>query len=497
VQVTVILAVVLALTAPELTPTQLDMDFTGAETLLTVAGLTLIMWSLMRLTGRALVRLLTGAGQGRFGDLRLPSRVDLVVRVFVLGTFAVELVVCGWSRLVTETWRLQRIVLADEIALILPFIVLQLLKWHSFYPVDRFVRQYVVAGRLEQGLAARPVWSLRRYMSFHIRHGLLLMLAPLLLILGFRDIVELVAVQFFPPAEGWPADTVYYVSMAITIAGAGVIILFVPLLLRRIWTTRPLPTGPLRQKLERFADSMRLKYRDILLWDTHCALANAAVMGLIHPVRYVLLSDSVIEAMPDAEIKAIFGHETGHIRRHHMALLIMFVIGSGSLVALTIELTAPLTSTDWVVAPPLLGGWFALFGWVSRRFERQADIHGVLAVAWEHDQATQSDYPDGPDGDRQSDNCRDGRNDSAMMYGADVMSSALQRIAMLNGISIHRRSWRHSSIASRIRFLQRLCREPDYFSRVRRVTLLTKVLIVLSIPAGALGWYLLDALGSR
>ena len=114
-------------------------------------------------------------------------------------------------------------------------------------------------------------------------------------------------------------------------------------------------------------------------------MANAAVMGLIPPVRYVLLSDSLIEGMPDQQIEAVFGHEAGHVKHHHIAYLVMFVLGSGSLVLLFMEIG--LQSFDmlsdsgfrlahmgrWLAYPwsaALVIGWFVLFGWVSRRFEQ-------------------------------------------------------------------------------------------------------------------------------
>jgi STE24 endopeptidase len=262
---------------------------------------------------------------------------------------------------------------------------------------------------------------------------------------------------------------------------------------------------------------MRLKYRDILLWDTHGVMANAAVMGLAPQVRFVLLSDSVIEAVPDEEIKAIFAHETGHVRHYHMPLLLIFALASCSFVFLSMGLIghligldspADLTLENWRQSLPFtgalvifVGGWFALFGWVSRRLERQADLHAALAVSRAHDSlAGDSFAPPGHDddlmtADEHSNAPPDKPNPGSFARGVEIVGGALRRIALLNGISTRRRSWRHSSIASRVEWLQRLSRRPDYYDKAKSVTLSTKVFVFLTVLAAAAVWLSLSLLG--
>ena len=79
--------------------------------------------------------------------------------------------------------------------------------------------------------------------------------------------------------------------------------------------------------------------------------------------------------------------------------------------------------------------WAIGFGWISRRFEWQADLYGARCV---------DDRPGGS---------------GVGGTGANLFASALSRVAMLNGIPPLRRSWRHGSIAYRIDHLMALSLE--------------------------------------
>ncbi|KPK75318.1 MAG: hypothetical protein AMJ79_11560 [Phycisphaerae bacterium SM23_30] len=488
VQITIILGIFLALLAGELAGGGRDDEqlrwlsyLNGPQAAALMAGVIFLMWSLMRVVSGRVVAKLKGTELPQPAALRLPGRVDFLMRMAVLGAFAVQLV-GGWAHLICGRWRLQRFVLADEILLILPFLVLVIMQWYCFYPVNRYMREYVITGQLAEGLSARPVWRRSQYVSFHVRGGMLIILVPLLLMLTWKDLVDWAVGRWFPASASawWP--------WVITAAGAGAIFILAPLLLRLIWLTRTLPSGPLRVRLEAFCERMRLKYRDILLWDTYSAVANAAVMGLWRPVRYVLLSDALIENLSDEQIEAVFGHEAGHVRHHHIVFLVLFVLGGGLIVMLLTELLALALSAffnehelwgtveEWLVygwSLGLLAGWMLVFGWVSRRFERQADVHAAQVIGLGEEEAS----------------VRAGRLSAR---GARIMGSALLRIAVLNGISTEARSWRHSSIASRAEFLRQLAEQKGALARFMRLVLVTKIMILAAVAVG--GGFLLVGL---
>jgi len=451
----------------------------GMRSVALVMGMILLMWAFMRVVSRQVVLKLEATELPHPKALRLPGRVDLLMRITILCAFGLQLTAGGWANLICREWQLQQIVLLDEIFLMLPFVLMILMNWYCFYPVNRFVREYVVTGQLADGLSARPVWSRSQYMSFNIRGSLLIVLVLLLLIYGWRDVVDKVMNRWFyesMKSTGFDEGIIF--------AGSATIFLIAPLLLRYIWKTRTLPAGPLRERLEGFCRRIQLNYREILLWDTYSAVANAAVMGLLKPVRYVLLSDALIENMGDDQIEAVFGHEAGHVRHHHIFFLLLYMLGGFCFSLLLIQLlifgfedafgeaeTWPWYYT-WILggfSAVLFLTWILMFGWVSRRFERQADVHAAQTVG------------------QGKDPCDD-NNDRLSARGAWIMETALIRIAQLNGMSIDARSWRHSSIASRAAFLRQLAEQDGALSRFMRLVQLIKVMILVCGVIDVGGW---------
>ncbi len=500
-QISVLLGVFLALLVGETYSAQGEQpgrlwggNLETRQVLLFGAGVLVIVWSLLRMQSNLLMQKLRKNSADR-KVLRLPARVDAITRLAILAIFGILLTAGGWTKLVCPPGEQNGWMLVRMTGLILPFALMLVIQWSCFYPVHRHIREYMVSGQLAEGLAARPVWSRRQYLIFQIRHNLLMILVPVGFILIWRDGVDafwrMYRLDSRLPAEGYDV---------LVFAGAGMVFLLSPLLLRRIWKTRTLPAGPLREKLETFCRSLKLGYRDILLWDTYSGIANAAVMGVIRPVRYVLLSDAVIENVRDEQIEAVFGHEAGHVRHHHILFLVLFLFGSGGwftfagewindeLQSLGRDMHGTQGGQNWISAgiAAVLGVlWFLLFAWVSRRFERQADVHAAKAVAWNSKRTP---------GERMPTECESREspcvwNDTLDYYGAAVTAQALERIAMLNGMSIHTKSWRHSSIASRMEFLRRLAGEPGLLARFEKRVRWLQITIAAAALTGAAVWW--------
>src|SRR5262249_40450863 len=124
----------------------------------------------------------------------------------------------------------------------------------------------------------------------------------------------------------------------------------------------------------------------------------------------------------------------------------------------------PGEAVEAVVLLALLGLYFWLvFGHLSRRFERQADVFGSKVVS--------CDLPSCPphtdlDGDLLSRSDR-GRAPTLCPIGIRIFSDALATVARANGLERTWRSWRHGSIASRISFLEGL-RDSEQERRFQR-----------------------------
>jgi STE24 endopeptidase len=359
-----------------------------------------------------------------------------------------------------------------------PLLTSVVLVWIALYPADRAVRQIALELYLMRGRPLRPVWRLVQYVVYNLRHQVLFVLAPMLLILLASDIIE----RYAPPLARLTGLR-YAADLLIGAAAIGVAVI-TPAVLRYVWVTQRLPDGPLRDRLLVLADKLRLRVREILVWRSGGMLVNAAVMGVVAPLRYVLITDGMLEQMDDAKIEAVFGHEAGHVKRHHILFFLLFACISGCAATVVMLRTQPLARPEPVLYQFLMaaGGaalllkWGVLFGWLSRRFERQADVFGVRTLALSGLPCAQPCLVHGA-GD---DPAPAPQRGPLCTTAAHVFSEALHEVAVLNGIRPEARSWRHSSISSRSRFVQELAQQPDRLRRFERRVGAAKAVVLVA-----------------
>ena len=96
------------------------------------------------------------------------------------------------------------------------------------------------------------------------------------------------------------------------------VLLMTPALLVFVLPTQRMPDSPLRRRLEELCQQHGLRVNNVLLWRTHSSVGNAAVMGVIPGVRYLLVTDLLLEAMPEDQVVAVFAHEIGHVVHRHL-----------------------------------------------------------------------------------------------------------------------------------------------------------------------------------
>ena len=215
-------------------------------------------------------------------------------------------------------------------------------------------------------------------------------------------------------------------------------VLMSPLLLRRILDTRPLPPSRLRESLAAICRQSDLRCREILLWRTHHNTGNAAVMGLLPQVRFVMLSDLLLAGMTDEQIQAVFAHELGHVRHRHLVWFVLFfmlvsggIFTSASLLGHRLVLGETSREVyDWTSMAVCGGVLLVTYGMLSRWFERQADVYAARTMTTVH------------------------AADAA--FGANVFASALNRVAVVNNIPVEAPNLTHGSIQSRVDYIQKL-----------------------------------------
>jgi Zn-dependent protease with chaperone function len=119
-----------------------------------------------------------------------------------------------------------------------------------------------------------------------------------------------------PPATGLTP----VVRLALQALGWVVIIAAAPLLAVRLMPTRPLEE-PLRRRLDALLARGGVRVREIRVLDTRSQkVANALVMGPLPGLRYVLVTDYLLERLEQDELEAIVAHEMGHAKQHHLLI---------------------------------------------------------------------------------------------------------------------------------------------------------------------------------
>jgi STE24 endopeptidase len=387
--------------------------------------------------------------------------------LLALGVYAWILLDLGWGGIVDSTWKLDGWFLVDHLAVVAPFVLMQLLLWCGMYLVDRALHA-----------RSNPTTSLRigPYLLLRARNALGLILPVVLVFLIRHDVI----------GRLWPQWTAGEISEPVDFAIlGGAILCFSPFFVRLAFPTHPLPEGPLRHRLEHLAERVGFRFRDILVWDTERGVVNACVTGVLPGFRYVLLTDALIESLEPKEISAVFGHEIGHVAHRHLPFFAFFFLGSLGL--LTLAASGASDLERWIVGFPAFSGWidttwsglvetglalasvglffWLAFGHLSRRFERQADVFGCTVVSCGHSECPPHDDPDDELGPLVpiirgvSTPCP---------TGIRIFATALSRVARQNGMEFRARSWRHGSIANRIAFLESLRDDPNGASRFQR-----------------------------
>jgi STE24 endopeptidase len=446
--------------------------------------------------------------------LRRYERGRFVHQLVMIGAFVVALAGLGWGWTVHDTWRTGKQTWPGlEVLTLAPFLLSQLLTWLLFYDADRaahraahlnpegdsFAPPYLDAGDPTPTVSllserdycplsgdgadaaghalAVPFGGRWSYVAFQARQKLALVFIPVLLLIVQKEFQRMLPESM----KNWTP----VVSIAGSVALGGVFV-SMPLLIRFALGLKPLPDGPIRDRL--LAASKRLNFHttNILLWNTRNGMANAMVIGVLPWLRYVVFTDRLLEEFSEDEVEAVFGHEVGHVRHQHVLYYLAFLTASMAVLGLVAEnyllplgewaaaaLNVPAEEAEEAVGMrgdlmvfPIVGLMmvyvFVVFGFLSRRCERQADVFGCRAVSCDdpncrgHDESTKLTA----------------RGGGLCVTGIQTFIRALERVALVNGINRSRpgylQSWQHSTIAKRVAFLDDVIVDREAEARFQR-----------------------------
>lgn len=352
---------------------------------------------------------------------------DILTQGLLLGGLAVLCVRLGWARLVP----------GSTLAL-LPYFIALAIHWAT----------YAVGTRAVTG---RP-WTRLGMLVFQLRFTAL----PLLL--GLSCIYDL--------SSQVSGRILGQIPMALQVGGVLILMLsamiLMPLILVRLWGARPLGDGVKAAYLREQSARSGIRGLELRRFAfPHERDHNAMlVFSPIPRWRYILISDGLLEDMPQDELLAVLGHELGHWRHRHLVLYLVF-LGAATALVQTVGLVIdqgwlpilePLLRQSWGETALILAAavaiWRGPFAWLSRSCERQADLAGA-------------DLAGSP----------------------QVMASALLRVARLSHEPEDAANWSHHSLGHRAAFMQAVAADPalaDRHHHRMRLSLIVLLMVVLA-----------------
>ncbi|MHC4986189.1 MAG: M48 family metalloprotease, partial [Planctomycetota bacterium] len=258
----------------------------------------------------ATIRSLAAAHRDPSSGAKRWHALAMAERVWLLAGSA-GILVSGYADWINVHLRLAAWQLPGMWLAMAPFLAALLLSWLIGYRAHRAIRRRI-AHRIPAGQKPLAIWSRRQYVLFQLRAQILFVGIPLSAIVLAQDVLWALAPRM-------PSDAAAeWMLVGGTAATAATVFLLAPAIIIRIWHTRPLPAGPLRDRLDAMCQWLKLRYRQIRVWGSHGVLANAAVMGFVARIRYILLSDALLDRLTPQEILAVFAHEAGHVIHQHM-----------------------------------------------------------------------------------------------------------------------------------------------------------------------------------
>jgi STE24 endopeptidase len=424
-------------------------------------------------------------------------------QIALFAVYLAALFALGWGWAVAQLWRGHAAVWPGaELLVLAPFVVGQLLAWTAFYDAERAAHRAayrLLAAEphggtwleLERTRAAAPSRfdSRSSYVLYQLRQKLALALLPVFLLLMLKELQR----RLPDFCEQWPKALNLLGTLAMLTVFA-----LLPWIIRLVLGLKPLPDGPLRRRLEATARRLHFRCSNILVWNTRNGMANAMVIGIVPWIRYVIFTDRLLEDFSGDEIEAVFGHEIGHIRHHHMLYYFSFLTASVLVLGWFLnDLMVSFQGFEALGVRPRQIEWlsvvtsvmvllvyiFVVFGFLSRRCERQADVFGCRAVSCLAPHCR--GHEDGPDLPQ--------RGRGLCPTGIRTFIRALEKVASVNGISRDHpgflQSWQHSTIGRRVEFLQRLLLDPSAEGRFQRRVFAFKCVLLLLL-GGAVAFIL-------
>ncbi len=289
-------------------------------------------------------------------------------------------------------------------------------------------------------------------------------LLPWLLLSGIADIIF--ALPFDLPKQLLSTTQGQVIYLLVFLF---VVVLFLPVMIQKIWRCRPLETGYYRNRIESLCRKAGMEYANILYWPIFGSkMMTAGVMGLVKKFRYILVTGPLLDDLEPEEVDAVIAHEIGHIKKKHLVFYLVFFMGFMLVyapferlfklivfVGLNQTAATSLIFSSAIIIIFLIFFRF-IFGYFMRNFERQADTYVYT-----------------------------------LFDSAKPLISTLEKIAETSGQPRDTPNWHHFSIKKRVDYLNKCEADKTWITRHdRKINKSIAVYLAGLLLIGGMGYHL-------
>lgn len=407
--------------------------------------------------------LLSGIACCRWGRWE-PCRSWFPMICWTMGSLIVT-VGLGWSQWVAA--RFGSFQTGSALVVLLPHLASLVLVWVVPLAVS------VETSRGQTGSSLASLWTtILSHLRVRFQWQLLPILLPLLTVLTLRDVLE--------QSQTWQSLTWTLQIRILASASMMVVLLGFPIVIKWWLPSQPFSDSPFQHQLDSTARRLKLGLREVAEWQTQQRIANALVLGWLPGTRRILISDVLNWALTKPQLYAVFLHEAGHLKHHHLWWRLSVIILAGQILLLgsiaterEFKIVGPAVPPDMFLAIFGLVGLLLLtgllMGLVSRALEFEADGFALQ-------QLKATDEQDSMCGESSANRLED-------------LVTAIRSTAELTGVSLSRSTWLHPSVADRIRRLRFCDASPVLFDlmqrrlRILKFSLLTVILLCATLLA--------------
>lgn len=249
-----------------------------------------------------------------------------------------------------------------------------------------------------------------------------------------------------------------------------VLILIMPFIIQYFWGCTPLDDTEKSRQLKAFLRKNNFKYRSLLKWPIfEGRMLTAGIMGFFPANRYLLITDSLLEALSLDELRGVLAHEMGHAKYFHHFFYMVFFLGFTVISfglfdpLLYFFYSLPFFNRMIAAGSPQASSLFYIFlsvpmlvilivyfryimGFFMRNFERQADLYSAR-----------------------------------VLKTPEPIINSLEKIGILSGKIRDLPSWHHFSIKQRTAYLKQTLNNPRLASQHNRYVLLSFVVYMVSV----------------